>query len=228
MKHKKKDKSSKYDRERFEQMGEHADALNPKVVVDGKPHLTMKPDRAKVHIERYKTINRLKEGKSVIDCPCGFGYASKILDYEFYSGFDISETAINYANARYKTDKASFHLADATKPINYSADTVISVEGIEHLLEPEKLFANLANCANKELIISYPEGWPINAMFEDGQRVAGGYHVSCITTDYILLLAEKYKLKQAGMVCMDDFGNVYPHKKFREVQLPCSIVRFIK
>jgi len=78
MKRKKKNNTSRWDKERLEQMGEHADALNPKVKIDGEPHLTMQPERAKVHVDRYKFVNTLSLKKTVIDCPCAILDCEKV------------------------------------------------------------------------------------------------------------------------------------------------------
>ena len=229
MKRKKKNNTARWDKERLEQMGEHADALNPVVNIEGKKYLTMQPDRAKVHVDRYKFVNSLVTGRNILDCPCGFGYGSKILDHDNYTGFDISETAISYAIAKYGSDKASFYLADATivaeqLPDLNQVDTVISIEGIEHVFHPEKMLENFHRWTSKQLIISYPQGWGINAEIENGKRVGGGYHVIATDTNMMTKMLENVGFKIKNRYCMDNEANVYPFDEMKDVQLPCGIL----
>ena len=222
---KKKNKTSKWDKLRLCEMSEHADALNPIAVVDGKKYLTMQPDRAKVHVDRYKFINTLSLKKSVIDCPCGFGYGSKILDYTTYLGLDISDTSIPYARERYGAKNVDFIKCDATQELDLSpVDTVISIEGIEHVFNPEKMLENFYRWTNKQLIISYPEGWGINAEIKDGKRIGGGYHVADIDTNIMTKMLENVGFKIKNKYAMDNEAHVFPFEKIKDVELPCAIL----
>ena len=221
----KKKRKNKWDKARLEEMGEHADALNPKVVVNGEPHLTMQPDRAKVHVDRYKFVNELSLKKSVIDCPCGFGYASKILDYTTYLGLDISETSIPYAIDRYGTKRVQFVNADATKKLELEpVDTVISIEGIEHVFEPEKMIQNFHRWTNKQLIISAPHNWGVNAEMKDGKRVGGGYHLWNSTADSLIEMVEDAGFKVNGRYCIDNEAQIHSYAALDTVHLPCVVL----
>lgn len=114
-----------------------------------------------MHYMRYHFARQNVKGL-VLDVSCGCGYGTYMLtqktpDVDQVIGLDISQEAIDYANAHYKNDKNKFicsSVKDFTydKPINYA----VSIETIEHLENPAEL-ADLFRRVNvDEALITYP------------------------------------------------------------------------
>jgi ubiquinone/menaquinone biosynthesis C-methylase UbiE len=94
----------------------------------------------KEHEDRYQFIKPLVRGR-VIDCACGIGYASQILESQnisSYLGIDVSKNSIRIASKKYATSKTKFSVNSLLDlPIlDNSVDTFISMETLEHLKDP--------------------------------------------------------------------------------------------
>lgn len=105
------------------------------------------PDRAECirHIARYLWAADNVMGQTVIDCACGTGYGSFILAQNHPTkrilGIDISAEAVGYAEGRYKAQNLSFQVGDIHDLPN--ADTIVSLETIEHIRDWEDAFQAL-------------------------------------------------------------------------------------
>ncbi|WP_447968953.1 class I SAM-dependent methyltransferase [Nitrospira sp. M1] len=117
------------------------DQLQPQDVTGG---LTLE-----LHMERYEFAAAQSRPGRILDIACGVGYGSKIL-FEGNSlnkevlGVDCSEESIKYATKRYAQTGIHFMCTDAMSfQDEYPFDTIVSLETIEHVLQPKQLITHL-------------------------------------------------------------------------------------
>lgn len=104
-----------------------------------------------LHYERYAFAARHARGPRLLDLACGVGYGTRALaearaDLTSLTGVDLSEGAVEYATAHYADDRVRFVRANAMTfaPSEGSDfDTIVSLETIEHLPEPDRFFDRL-------------------------------------------------------------------------------------
>lgn len=95
-----------------------------------------------IHKHRYEWVRPLCRGMTV-DVACGIGYGSKILcenqQVTKYVGVDYAPEALLYGEKHYATTGIDFLRGDATcLPFpDGVVDTVVSLETLEHLHQPE-------------------------------------------------------------------------------------------
>jgi len=115
------------------------------------------------HRNRYIWVrDKLDCNDKVIDAGCGVGYGSRILleSCSFVSSFDISQSAIDYANRYWKGPNSFFKQGDLhlIEFETCSSDKMVAFEVLEHLAFPE-LFIQHAYKGLKEgglLYVSVP------------------------------------------------------------------------
>jgi 2-polyprenyl-3-methyl-5-hydroxy-6-metoxy-1,4-benzoquinol methylase len=112
------------------------------------------------HIQRYAFARKYLSG-TVLDCACGTGYGSHILQknpsIHSIIGVDNNPDAINYAKTEFKNERLTFICSDIeTFHTDTKIDVMISIETIEHLNDPESLIAMAFNHNIPNLIISFP------------------------------------------------------------------------
>lgn len=92
---------------------------------------------------------------SVIEFGCGDGNQLKLAQYPAYTGFDVSDTAVNLCTQTFENDKTK-KFKNVNDYRNDKADLCLSLDVIYHLIEDE-IFNNymdkLFNSANKYVII---------------------------------------------------------------------------
>ncbi len=135
----------------------HAQILN---YYEANPKGCEREDTQQVR-ERYALVGSLIGRETdIIDVGCGAGdsIAFLSLDQTHYVGVDISNTALSLA--RHRFPRATFVRASATQlPLkDYSAKTLISLETLEHLLNPDDLLreARRTLVPGGRLLISTP------------------------------------------------------------------------
>lgn len=109
-----------------------------------------------LHLERYRyAANFLQKGTSA-DIACGTGYGSYLLasnhssNIENIIAVDIDLPSIEYASKRYAHSAIQFICSDAISFKSPAAlNNIISLETIEHLLNPEEFVHNLASQLQK-------------------------------------------------------------------------------
>lgn len=116
-----------------------------------------------LHVERYQFASLNLVPGCVLDIACGVGYGTAILARQDVIsealGVDVCHAAVQYANSRYASKRASYVCADAA---NYTSgrefNNVVSLETIEHMDDPRKFFATLVSllAPGGRLIASVP------------------------------------------------------------------------
>jgi len=117
----------------------------------------------RLHLDRYRYASSNLVPGTLLDMACGVGYGTALLATNPVTtralGVDISSASVEYARTRYKSVNVTFLCADA---INFCSETrfanIVSLETIEHVDEPQRLFAHLVSLLNPggRLIASVP------------------------------------------------------------------------
>ncbi|GAB1261341.1 class I SAM-dependent methyltransferase [Aurantivibrio plasticivorans] len=105
-----------------------------------------------IHEARYEFASSHLTGKSILDmaCGCGFGTAQMAGRHPElrFTGVDIDPEAIDYARRNYQLDNLEFICTDAMRFDQDRYDTIVSLETIEHLIDPRAFIANLPSLLN--------------------------------------------------------------------------------
>jgi len=102
-----------------------------------------------IPLEKYEFACKHLKGKLVADAASGCGYGTKMLSKENkVIGFDISTEAINYAKENYG---GAYIQCDISRQTFGGFDALVSIETLEHLLDP---YIFLKNLEVPELVIS--------------------------------------------------------------------------
>ena len=106
----------------------------------------------RLHLERYRwAAEHIRPGDRVLDMACGVGYGSRLLADAVapggtVTGVDIDDGAIAYAKEHYATPTTAFHCTDAFRfGTAGSYDVAVSLETIEHVVDPGRLVGHLVN-----------------------------------------------------------------------------------
>ncbi len=97
----------------------------------------------RISLERYDFAARHTRPGRLLDVACGAGYGTRFLTDRAERltaalGVDLSEDAVAYANERYANDRTGFLACDAMRFEDAEGfDTIVSIETIEHLPDPE-------------------------------------------------------------------------------------------
>ena len=114
------------------------------------------------HYHRYAVVQDLVSGKEVLDVACGEGYGSTFMAEVARTvvGVDISHEAVQYASSTYQKPNLSFRQGSATDLdfADASFDVVVSFETIEHLMEQDRMLAEIRRVLRPDglLVISSP------------------------------------------------------------------------
>ena len=149
------------------------------------------------HRHRYMWAAEYAFG-DVCDLACGYGYGAEVLEtnglIKSYVGIDASIEAIDQANQRFSSDARRYAHASATEiPLaDHSADTVVSLETLEHLLEPSLALEEFKRILKPDgiLIGSVPSKY-----FDDRAEDVYGknpYHVTRFTHASLIELLSRY------------------------------------
>jgi len=123
------------------------------------------------HLDRYEFAARRLRGvlagdARILDAACGTGYGSDILKRSAaqVTGIDIEADAIEYARAKYGTDRCTFQVSNVVEMSSIAPkqfDSVVSFETIEHVDQPLLFLQNIRRVLKQNgiLIISTPNKW---------------------------------------------------------------------
>lgn len=105
-----------------------------------KPEDVFNQETLRLHLERYEFAVPYVKGKSVIDCACGTGYGSEMLERggaRSVIGVDISDEALDFARRFHAHAQVEFCQGDALtfKPL-IPPDVWVTLETVEHLDDP--------------------------------------------------------------------------------------------
>lgn len=132
---------------------------------DGNDETIAGSDTVSLHIERYQFAGDHISPGRIADVACGSGYGSYLLATKFQdkisgiSAIDNSNDAIAYAKQTYHHPSIDFFEADAiTFHSNELFSSIISLETIEHLDEPDKFIQHFSAQLKKggRFIVSAP------------------------------------------------------------------------
>lgn len=113
------------------------------------------------HLERYKFARGFIRDKNVLDIACGVGYGSvEVLEglAASYTGVDINQSLINYANENYASIRTHFYINNILTFKEDKFDIILCFETIEHIPEYLVALRNLYSLLNTNgtLFISSP------------------------------------------------------------------------
>jgi SAM-dependent methyltransferase len=116
-----------------------------------------------LHIERYQFAKQHLARGRLLDLACGVGYGTALLSEDprvsMAVGVDIDEAAVRYAKERYRSRNATYICSEALdfQP-DHQFDNIVSLETIEHVDDPQALFAHLVSllAPGGRLIASVP------------------------------------------------------------------------
>ncbi len=118
-------------------------------------------DTLQLHLARYQFAAQFARGK-VLDIACGVGYGSAVLaevaKVGHVTGVDLSEEALDVARQRYARPNITFVQGDCMTYRGDPVETIVSLETVEHLPEPEKFIRRIAEqlLSQGTLIASVP------------------------------------------------------------------------
>lgn len=113
-------------------------------------------ENLKIHMQRYEFASLNLKGQQILDIACGCGYGTALMAKNHpekqFLGVDCDPNAVSYAQQSYQAANLKFVVGDAMSfnvkssvetSWKNGADTIISLETIEHVLDPQGLIKNL-------------------------------------------------------------------------------------
>jgi glycosyltransferase involved in cell wall biosynthesis/SAM-dependent methyltransferase len=131
------------------------------------------------HYHRYLFALRYCVDKAVLDVASGEGYGSFLLGQVARSviGVDIDQTAIEFANKNYRSERVSFRRGDAAKlPVSdHSIDVVVSFETVEHFAEQAGFIAEIDRVLRPDGLVIMSS--PNREIYSEAQKYDNPFHV---------------------------------------------------
>jgi SAM-dependent methyltransferase len=100
------------------------------------------------HVAVYEWITERCAGLRVADLACGEGYGSDLLARRAAEviGVDANPEAFEHASSRYRRPNLSFR-RELVEQFDQQVDVVVFLQTIEHIQEPDRLLARIAEVA---------------------------------------------------------------------------------
>ena len=176
---------------------------------DGSPEIIAGNETLHLHLQRYQYAGQWLLPGIVADLACGSGYGSYLLATEYGNelnqiiAVDNSPIAIDYCKKFYSHKKIIYELNDVFdfRP-NVVINTIVSLETIEHLMEPARFVSQLASILVKggRFIASAPVTPSMDA---------NPYH----HTDFTIKSFKKL-FTAAGLIEMDSMIQIQRYRAF--------------
>jgi len=160
-----------------------------------------------LHMERYELACRYARGR-VLDIACGVGYGTRFLadhgqDVSEAIGVDVAEEAVAYATSRYGRKGVRFQRGDAHEFHDpHGFDTVVSLETIEHVHDPETLLVRLISALR-------PGGVLIGSVPTTPSTDVNPHHLHDFTAASFRAMVRRFGLRE-----IDHLPQVQPYKLF--------------
>jgi len=147
-----------------------------------------------LHLDRYRFAATHSTAGRILDIACGVGYGTNLLfdsasGCQYALGLDTDQDSITYASNRYQQQGLEFVVDDA---MTFSGkdpfDSIITLETIEHLPDPEGFISHLTSLLRPGgmLIVSVPTTPTVDA---------NPYHLHDFTKKSFRTLASTFPLK---------------------------------
>ena len=106
-----------------------------------------------IHLQRYQFSSQQLRGMHILDIACGCGYGTALMaeahpDKQFL-GVDVDPAAVKYARDHYQANNLRYECGNGMdftfvlQGVLQTFDTIISLETIEHVPEPQKMVTHL-------------------------------------------------------------------------------------
>ncbi len=151
-------------------------------------------DTLRFHLERYRFATRHLAGTRILDIASGCGYGTQVLANSMaeghFTGVDSDGHAIAYAEEHYASTNTRFIRADAMrfqaeKPFH----TIVTLETIEHLPDPEAFIAQMTR-------ILAPEGRIIASVPTTPTKDGNRHHLHDFTESSIQTMFGRHGFEQ--------------------------------
>ncbi len=146
-------------------------------------------------VARYVWARQFVEGQDIMDLGCGYGSGSDYLAESARTvlGVDTDSRAIRFAVSHYRHSNLSFKLIqDISEIENLTFDTVIALELIEHILEPQALTHHVRKLLRSpgRFILSTPNRNFTSKFYRNG-KPTNPYHIHEFYPDEIQLMLSR-------------------------------------
>jgi SAM-dependent methyltransferase len=153
------------------------------------------------HVSRYLLARSWVVGRDIVDIACGSGYGSALLarDRRYrVTGIDLSPDAVEAATAAWSRPNLAFAVGDVLdlRIPPGSADTVVSFETIEHVIDPARFLDQIALLLRPggRLVLSTPDRHYYSPGAQRGES-HNPFHLSEMTRSELLeLIGSRFRV----------------------------------